>query len=334
MGKNKNCEYNPAHDVGILREMYGLVPQDVNGQSNVAAFDYRQRIFRRIMSLVDFSGYPDGETDKIAWDVNFMKSTLFGNGYVAIINTAEYGVIPMRCTITGYNVFYQPNTVVVANPFLTARSEYTIGEDCVLMKLQYNYMGVWPIVNRFAQRFASIDAGIDVNIMNTKAAWMFDCDGSAQEQTARKIYSDITAGRPVVFTRVNNNPTLGSDGKVGINMLDVGKTFITDKLYDAYRETEYALLTELGINNSNVDKKERVNTLEVQANNDELRNSIDDWKFNIEAGCKAVREVFGIDLRASFPYYQNVSRETSDETREEGRDNVSSYTAPVYTEDF
>lgn len=298
--KKTECSYDPSHDIALLRQLYGLNPQDVDGQLNTSTWEYKVRLFRRIMSIVDFDGIPK------TWDVDFMKRVLFSRGYVAIIKTSEFGIIPMECTLTGYNVFYQPTTAVVANPYLNDKTRFVIGEDCALIKIQYNYMSVWPLLNRFATRFAMIESGIDVNLLNTKAAWVFDCDGSAQEQTARKIYSDITAGRPVVFTRVNNSP-LNSDGKVGVTMLDVNKTYITDKLYDAYRETEYAFLTEIGINNSNVDKKERVNTLEVQANDDELRNSIKDWKDNIEAGCLSVKEMFGINLKANFPYYREES---------------------------
>ena len=169
------------------------------------------------------------------------------------------------------------------------------------------------MLNIYAEKLASVDAGIEVNILNTKAAWMFDCDGKAQEETAKKIYDDITSGRPAVFARANTSSSLNSDRKIGITMLNVKNTYIADMLQDAKREIRYEFLSEIGINNANVDKKERVNTLEVAANDDELRNAVDDWKNNLEKQFEQINRMFGLGIKVKFPYYMATSLREGDE---------------------
>lgn len=281
----------------IYEEMYGVQPNDVKGQSNARTWYYHERLLRRLMSIFDLENVPDG------WDVEWFKKNLLLRGYMCVGMTSAFGVIPMRCTYHGLNVYDRPTKCTISNHLINNLT-LKIGKDCVLVHLQNNYQGVWSLLNIYSEKLAAIDSGIEVNIMNTKAAWMFDCDGKAQEETAKKIYDDITSGRPAVFARANHTSTLNSDGKIGITMLNVKNTYIADLLQDAKRAVRYEFLSELGINNANVDKKERVNTLEVSANDDELKNAIDDWKTNLERQFDEINKMFGLSIRVVFPYYR------------------------------
>ena len=292
MSKNKNAASR------IYQEIYGLQPTDVDGQFNLRTNYYKDRLLRRVMSIVEFENCPLG------WDIEWLKKQLFLGGYLCVGKTAAFGVIPMKCTFHGINVFNRPTKCTISNHLINNLT-LEIGKDCVLLHLQNNYQGIHNLLNIYAHKLASIDSGIEVNILNTKAAWIFDCDGPAQEATAKKIYDDITAGRPAVFARANNSSSLNSDGKVAITMLNVKNTYIADLLMDAKRETRYEFLSEIGINNANVDKKERVNTLEVEANDDELQNSIDDWKNNLEEQIEQINKMFGLEIKVKFPYYRD-----------------------------
>lgn len=283
----------------VYEELYGLRPQDVDGQNNARVWYYRDRLLRRLMSLFELENCPR------EWDVEWFKKQLLLRGYMCVGNTSAFGVIPMLCTYHGLNIYNRPTKCTISNHLINNLT-LTIGEDCVLVHLQNNYQGVWGLLSIYAEKLAAVDAGIEVNILNTKAAWMFDCDGKAQEETAKKIYDDITSGRPAVFARANNSSSLNSDGKIGITMLNVKNTYIADLLQDAKREIRYEFLSEIGINNANVDKKERVNTLEVEANDDELRNAIDDWKNNLENQFKEINKLFNLNIKVVFPYYRHT----------------------------
>lgn len=284
----------------IYEEVYGMKPTEVSGQFNARTNYYRERLLRRLMTIFELDGCPS------EWDVEWFKKELLLRGYMCVGRTNAYGVIPAICTYHGLNVFNRPTKCTISNHLIN-NLVLTIGTDCVLVHLQNNYQGVFNLLSIYAEKLATIDAGIEVNIMNTKAAWMFDCDGKAQEETAKKIYDDITHGRPAVFVRANNSSALNSDGKIGITMLNVKNTYIADMLQDAKREVRYEFLSEIGINNANVDKKERVNTLEVTANDDELQNAIRDWKENLEQQFKQINEMFGLSIKVSFPYYRDAN---------------------------
>ena len=50
------------------------------------------------------------------WSADYFLYTLYMWGYVAIINTDKFGVIPQGCGLRGFDVFYRPTHAVIANP--------------------------------------------------------------------------------------------------------------------------------------------------------------------------------------------------------------------------
>jgi len=56
-------------------------------------------------------------------------------------------------------------------------------------------------------------------------------------------------------------------------------------------------LTEIGINNSNLDKRERLTDDEVNANDQEVIANIQCWIDNINEGIAKINQMFGLNLR-------------------------------------
>ena len=303
--------YSLSNDaLAIYKELYGEKPQDIHAQWVTRTQYYYQRLLRRAISTFDIEGAPED------WDIEWCKKILLVYGFLCIGSVEGYGVIPMKCNPTGTNIYNRPTKCLVANPVF-GNKDFTIGTDCVLVKLQNNYQGFNDTIRLFAEKFANVDAGIDVNLLNSRNAWIFDCADKVQEETAKKMYDDITAGRPAVFRRSHGQSALHDDGKIDITMLNVKNTFIGDILQEQKRELRYEFLTELGINNSNVFKKERVNTDEVNANNEELRNSVDDWKTNLEEAFARANKMFGLNLTVVFPYLEHIEKVEDVESEEE-----------------
>ena len=53
------------------------------------------------------------------WDPDFFRYALYALGFVAIVNTNKFGVIPTLCSLGGFNVFYRPTYAVISNPLLS-----------------------------------------------------------------------------------------------------------------------------------------------------------------------------------------------------------------------
>ena len=87
------------------------------------------------------------------WSKDYFLYSLYCWGYVAIVNTDKFGVIPQACGLSGYDVFYQPTNAIIANPLLRGTLQPKIGKECTLIKLQPDYGNVMGLVDYYGDLY-------------------------------------------------------------------------------------------------------------------------------------------------------------------------------------
>lgn len=266
----------------LLREFFAAKPSEVDGVLNSSAMYYRYYLLKKLFGRFEFT-IPEG------WDKDYMLDALFMDGYFIVTDT-EVGIVPLRCGLTGINIYNHPTTAVVANPVL-GNFERIIGETCALVQLQANYSGVYPMINRYSTLLAMCDSSIAVNLMNTKAAFVFGASNKSQAETFKKMYDQITCGKPAVFMKDGLNDE-------SFFTLPVKQNYIADDVQLLKRKLVNEFLTEIGINNANLDKRERLTDDEVNANDQEVIANIQHWIDNITYGINEVNRLY--DLGVSF----------------------------------
>lgn len=246
-----------------MRELFGLEPKHVDGVFAGNVIYWREQLYRLIFGCFDFENIP------IGWDKDYMLTHLFVDGYFAICDTAM-GVLPLKCGYAGINVFDHPTTAIITNPVLGS-FEKTIGKDCSLIKLQYNYHGIDNIIQRSATLLSMCDSSISVNLMNSKVAFIAFAEDKAQAQAMQYMYDMIAEGEPAVFVRRSQIQ------KDDIYYNHVKNQFVADDIQLVQRKILDHFLTTIGIQNSNTDKRERLITDEVKSNSVEVQASAEHW---------------------------------------------------------
>ena len=267
----------------LIHQFFARKPKDVDGVANTSAAYYRDWLLKKILSRFEFSGLSS------YWDLDYFLETLFLDGKICITDTSA-GVLPLRCGTTGVGIFEQPTKCIIANPVL-GNFERTIDVDCALIKLQYNYHGCGWMINRYSTMLAMCDSGVAVNLMNSKAAFVFKASSKAQAETMKKMYDNITMGQPAVF--VGENGALNSENVYNI---PVKQNFVADDIQLLKRKIINEFLTDIGINNTNLDKRERLTDDEVNANNDEVLANIQHWFDNISDGIDRANKLFNLNM--------------------------------------
>ena len=279
----------------LLREFFATKPSEVDGVLNSSAMYYRYYLLKKLFGRFDFV-IPE------SWDKDYMLDALFMEGYFIVTDT-EAGIVPLRSGLTGINIYNHPTTAIVANPVL-GNFERTIGVDCVLVQLQANYSGVFPMINRYATMLAMCDSSISVNLMNTKAAFVFGASNKAQAETFKKMYDELTCGKPAVFMKDGLNDE-------SLFVMPVKQNYIADDVQLLKRKIINEFLTEIGINNTNLDKRERLTNDEVNANDQEVIANIQHWIDNITYGINEVNKMFGLDVRFTVRDFGGRENESS-----------------------
>lgn len=314
---NIPAEYNPVGYDDLKREFFAERPKDVDGVANASAVYYQKWILKKVFSIFDFKGLPDN------WDYDYLMTTLFLEGKFCITDT-DVGVIPLRCGVAGINIFNHPTEAIIANPVLgnfrrkiypewrsvsMGAAEYEL--PCALVKLQYTYLGISDMINRYAALLSMCDSAIAVNLMNSKVAFIGLAGSKAQANTMKKMYDMISAGNPAVFVRgdvVNQESFFFNHVK---------ENFIGNDVQMLKRSIINEFLTEIGINNANQDKRERLVTDEVAANDVEIRANVEHWLYNINEGLKAANELYNMNLSCEIRKYPELQQEARMEERDE-----------------
>lgn len=293
----------------LRRAFFAERPRDVDGIRNRSALYYRRWMLRKVFAIFELSGVPE------AWDLDYFWTHLFIDGGVCITDT-DMGVLALQTGWSGINVYNHPTECVIANPVLGSFRR-TIGKDCVLLHLQYDYNGIGYLLDRYSYLLAACDEAISVNLMNSKVAAVFQADSKAAAKTIEKAYDEIMLGKPMV---VMKDSSMMGNRSNDIYFNHVKENFIAQDVEILKHMIINDFLTEIGIANSNADKRERVQSIEVQANNQVTGVNIVHWKENIENGIYEANNMFGLDL--SVKVREGVQSVESTES-----DNLSSNSA-------
>lgn len=235
------------------------------------------------------------------WDENYFLYVLYCRGYTAIFNSGEFGVIPQECGLKGYNVFYRPTDVIIANPLLKDIRSLSIGKDAVLMQLQPDYCGVLDLCGHYAEKMALASSAINQNLWHTKISTVFFAGSDAEQQSIKKAYDRMTDGDPMVVVHKNLRD---ADGNLKYEVFnrDVKQSYVIDQLIADLRKIEAEFDTRIGVPNANTDKKERLITDEVNANNVETHILADMWMDSIQDGIRQIKEMFGLEIKCEWRY--------------------------------
>lgn len=270
-------------------------PSSVHCRNTALVEYYTKYLLEKAISVFKFDGIPE------KWAMNYFQYVLFGYGYVAIINTDKYGVIPQLSGLTGYNVFYQPTMVTIANPLLDGLKTLEIGTQCEIIKLQPNYSGVMDIVTTYADLMALCLETAGINLLNSKMSYIFFSQNKAAAETYKKMYDKVASGEPMA---VIDKSLLDDEGNPAWTMFtqNVGQNYITDKILNDLQTIEDQFNTEIGIPNANTQKKERLIVDEVNANNIDTNAKIALWLETMQRDIEKVNQMFGLDLSVSYRF--------------------------------
>lgn len=253
---------------------------------------FERYLLQRAMSVFEWK-MPE------TWAENYALYCLYTWGCFAVVETDKYGVIPQGCTLKGYNVFYQPTNAVITNPLLRGILEPEIDTQCVLFRLQPDYGGIWDIVSFYANIMSLISEAVGVNLVNSKLAYVFGAENKAQAESFKKMYDQIASGEPAVFIDKNLFDDNGKP-KWFTFQNNMQEMYITDDLLANMRMVINMFDGEIGIPNANTEKKERLITQEVDANNFETISKCTVWLKNLKECCRKTKEMFGIDISVDW----------------------------------
>lgn len=252
--------------------------------------DYFMRyLLQDVFSIFKYEGIPDH------WNIDFYQYILMMAGFVGVLETDEYGVIPQYCTLYGRGVYYQPTRALFSNPVFEQNYDLMIGKNCSLIKLQPNYSGIMDLISYYADMMSLSAESAGINLQNTKLAYLFMSSNRSEAESWKKVMDQIMAGNPAAYIDKQLFDREGNPKYVLFNN-NLKQTYIAGDILEDMRKWKVMFDTDIGIPSVHTDKKERLTDDEVNSNNVETKSKCVIWLETIREGLQQTNELFGTDI--------------------------------------
>ena len=236
------------------------------------------------------------------WDRDYFLYVLYIWGFIGVLDTTRFGTIPQACGLQGYDVFYRPRVAVFRNPLFTRDYSLVIDGTCTVIKLQPDYCGAMDLVKYYSNLMAITSEAAAVNIFNSKLSYFFRGKSQAQAESFKKMFDAVASGQPAVFVDSELKKTDPETGEEiwGEFTNNLRENYIAGDLLSDLKKIKQDFDTAVGIPNANTDKRERLITDEVNANNFATRTKAELWLEELKKGVKKTNEMFGLDISVDF----------------------------------
>ena len=192
------------------------------------------------------------------------------------------------------NPYYMPTVCIVSNPALKLSKTYTIDDDCVIVPNDSIYLGLMPLLRRYASMLIETDISMKRAIINSRIYNLISASDDATKASAEKFLSDMDDGKPGIIASnaflegVKSQPY----GTTGTNVL-------TD-LIEVMQYQKASMFNELGLNANYNMKRESLNSAESQLNDDALLPLVDDMLEQRRLGAEKINAMFGTSIMVDF----------------------------------
>ena len=227
------------------------------------------------------------------WNKDYFKNVLFGMGFIGVVKTAKYGIIPQICDPYGYGLFLQPTNIKVAQPLVTF--DGTIGVDCELIKLTPDYMGICDIIEHYANKLSKCWTSIEVSLINSRVGLIALPKNKNASEALKYIVEKLIAGEPLVCGDKILKDNLDEGEPLFTTAGEPAKNYITDKLLQDFTTILNSFDREIGIPIID-NKKERMITDEIPALLGDSASRIETWKQCLNDSIIKVNELFNLDI--------------------------------------
>ena len=248
----------------------GVQPVEILGQTNIRTDYYRKLLWNLLQSQFEV------ECDE-GIDKGYVLHNLLIGGMLAVSET-PLGVLPLRCSLTGVNVFNLPTHVRIIGNGIPQTLEKCLYTDEVVLyhtqRIQASqvFFSYQYLITAYAEMLAQADKSICMNMINCNSAFVLDAESKGQAEAIKKAFDEAQKGKPLVIFRSSD----GLNVSDGLHMLtsNISQSYIANDVFDTKRTIMNEFLTWIGINNSPIDRNERVTTVETRSNDEQIECNI------------------------------------------------------------
>lgn len=272
---------------------------------SVFSFDELQKnifsdLYTKSLNIFNFNNLPD----TISEDYLKLCLIVYGKSMITKIDDSLYCLFSNGNTP---NMYYEMIDATSANHWFNNTIERKLDEigqnnsNAVMVYLtatdKYmfnNESTLFSLIKRTSYLLANVLISINTVLLNTRVQALCvaekDTDLYSIENTMQELYS----GKP--YKVIKNSSLLSS---LSVNPLTQTNTHLIE-LIESYQYIQSMFYHNIGINSNFNMKRERLNTSEIETNNDSLKTYVEEIEHSLTKSIEKVNKMFGTDISISM----------------------------------
>lgn len=282
--------------------------------------DYVIYMLDRTMAMFDYKGLPNTITKRfLEWKTqtkNHVALIHLPKGINALGEEYPDGVYAFEGGLGGLiDNDGLPTDCIITSPFMpSANGTYRIGKDCVIIRNDSYYIGLLPLLTRYANLLAENDISLKFASINSRVTSIIYADNDTAKADGETFLRDIEEGKKLgiigskaFFEGVKTEPYNNSSRTPIIDLIEL-EQYLKGSLY-----------MELGINSNYNMKREALNSNETSMNEGTLLPLIQDMLINRQKGWEDANKLFGLNVKVSLsPLWEKTMDDvTSDDASDD-----------------
>lgn len=261
------------------------------------SYEYKywwRSLYQKVTSSIVFNNLPDG------WNKDFFLWNVFLLGYTCVVNTERFGLIFQPCTVSGFDIYYQPVKALISNPLYNR--EVILHKNAEIIKLEPDCFVKWgalDIIDFYAQKLAECTKGIDVGIINAKFPLVMTASNQSQSETLKKVYDKVQAGEPLVVWKdltQQFDEVIPRKDPFEVWNNDYKQTYIVDRLLQDMQTILDQFYMEIGLPVTIADRKAHMLNAEAFMQNGQAHARLTCWLNTLEESIDLVNKMFGTNI--------------------------------------
>lgn len=193
-----------------------------------------------------------------------------------------------HCGFEGLDPYYRPVYALINNPPLNMSTvKKKIDDDVVIIPNDSYFIGLYPIIAKYAALMVESDISLRNAIINTRLTDLITADTDVEKQAAEQYLENIIAGKLGV---IGTRPFLEG---INVHSLSAGTTNNVSQAIEGSVYARATLWNELGLNANFNMKREAIAADEAGLNRDALLPLIDDMLRERRNAVKKINDIFG-----------------------------------------
>ena len=235
-------------------------------------------------------------------------------GFSGIFSVEKYGLVTCQGSLSGVGIYSDEFPFFTyANPILKSKT-LKIDEDCIIIKNSSLYQNLGDTIRRYARMLSDVESSIYT--VNTRVTSWSVAENQQVAESLKNAYNKMRLGDMDI---VSDTPIIN-----GFHTVDIGKDTnqTLTELIMCRENLLRSFFREIGVKFA-IDKKERMITDEVTAENQLLTINLTDMLKCRKEGIAKVNEMFRTNIKVdiSDEFKQDIERVNTSESEVEKNGN-------------